>query len=112
DPTKILWVARDSDSLGWDVEDHTVRPWRRIEVKGRRDREIIFHLSQNEWEKAHDFREHYELQFWGGIDLRRDPMVEYAALRSEGFPVCYPNLAAELQAPGWRATPMSWRVLK
>ena len=48
----IFWVAKDSDELGWDVEDRSVTPHRCIEVKGRRDDEVVFFLSDNEWQKA------------------------------------------------------------
>jgi hypothetical protein len=56
-PSKILWVARDSDALGFDVEDISVIPSRCIEVKGRRDRDIVFYLSEQEWDKAQQLKE-------------------------------------------------------
>lgn len=53
-PSVIAWVARESDTLGWDVEDRSVTPHRCVEVKGRRDGEVIFYLSENEWRRAHE----------------------------------------------------------
>ena len=71
--SSIFWVARDTDSLGWDVEDRSKTPYRYIEVKGRRDSELVFYLSEREWNKAHELGSNYEVQFWGSIDLTVDP---------------------------------------
>lgn len=109
-PSAIRWVARDADDLGWDVEDHSSPTVRRIEVKGRRDPEMIFFLSDNEWKKAQEFGDAYEIHFWGMIDLQRDPAVEYAALRQAGYPITLVNPAAEIQAGTWTAEPVRWRV--
>jgi hypothetical protein len=109
-PSAIRWVARDADDLGWDVEDHSSASVRRIEVKGRRDSDVVFFLSDNEWGKAREFGEAYEIQFWGMIDLQRDPAVEYAALREAGYPIILVNPAAEILAGAWVAEPVRWRV--
>lgn len=104
----IAWVARDDDSLGYDVEDRSINPARCIEVKGRRDDSVVFFLSDNEWEKARRLRQSYEVQFWGKIDLSRDPGVEYAALRAEGYPHVFTNFfdeaedRFEIRAVQWR----------
>ncbi len=90
-PSLILWVARDSDALGFDVEDRSVMPSRCIEVKGRRDREVVFYLSEREWEKARELKDRYEVQFWGGIDLQIEPAVEYTLLRENGYPLKFRN---------------------
>jgi hypothetical protein len=107
----IFWVARDSDSLGWDVEDRSVSPYRYIEVKGRRDAEVIFYLSDNEWKKAHELGANYELHFWGEIDLSADPAVEYSTLRASGYPIVISNLAEELKLR-WDATAVSWKITR
>ncbi len=53
DSNKIRWVARDDDSLGYDIEDLSVTPQRRIEAKASASRETRFILSANEWDVAH-----------------------------------------------------------
>ena len=108
--SSIAWVARDSDSFGYDVEDRSVNPFRCIEVKGRRDRKKIFFLTANEMSKAEDFGSRYELHFWGAIDLRRDPWEEYQQLRSEGYPLVIPHLASAIAGGEWQATPTEFRI--
>lgn len=107
----IFWVARDSDSLGWDVEDRSVNPYRYIEVKGRRESDLVFYLSDNEWGKAQALGPNYEVQFWGGIDLALDPGVEYAKLRGAGYPIVITNLAAELRTT-LEAIAVSWKITR
>jgi len=109
-PSLIAWVSRDSDTLGWDVEDRTATPYRHIEVKGRRDNQQQFYLSENELRKATELGTAYELQFWGNIDLSRDPAVEYAALRADGYPVMHPNLREALDGGTFDVVPVRWRV--
>jgi len=109
-PSAIRWVARDADNLGWDVEDRSDATIRRIEVKGRRDGELVFFLSENEWNKAREFGPAYEIHFWGMIDLQRDPAVEYTELRAAGYPLILVNPAAEIGAEAWVAEPVRWRV--
>ena len=58
------------------MEDRSVNPYRYIEVKGRRESDLVFYLSDNEWGKAQALGPNYEVQFWGGIDLALDPGVE------------------------------------
>lgn len=109
-PSLVVWISRDSDSLGWDVEDRSSTPHRCIEVKGRRDSDVLFFLSDNELAKAHELGSRYEIHFWGGIDLARDPAVEYAALRAAGYPLVIENFAAQLTDGRWKATPIRWRI--
>src|SRR5260370_5682502 len=92
-PSLISWVARDSDSLGFDVEDRSTSPTRCIEVKGSRDTELMFFLSEAEFEKANEIGSRYELQFWGGIDLSVDPSAEYVLLRAKGYPTRIEHLS-------------------
>ncbi len=108
--SSIRWVARDADDLGWDVEDHSGAQVRRIEVKGRRDGQVVFYLSENELKKAREFGNAYEIHFWGTIDLSRDPAVEYAALRESGYPLILENPASAIEAGDWIAEPVRWRV--
>lgn len=105
----IFWVARDSDLFGWDVEDRSVSPYRCIEVKGRRESDIIFYLSENEWSKAETLGANYEIQFWGGIDLAVDPATEYSILRANGYPLVISNLSARL-GRDWQAVAVKWRI--
>lgn len=107
-PALILWVARDTDALGFDVEDTSVSPSRCIEVKGRRDNDVVFYLSEHEWEKAKELGERYEVQFWGGIDLQVQPAVEYTLLRQNGYPIEFRNPAALIGTVLLSAA-VSWR---
>jgi hypothetical protein len=107
----IFWVAKDSDELGWDVEDRSVTPHRCIEVKGRRDDEVVFFLSDNEWQKAVELGALYEIQFWGGIDLTCDPASEYARLRATGYPLVISNISTQIGV-GWEATAVRWRITR
>jgi len=109
DPGVVTWVSQDSDSLGWDVEVRT-RPPRFIEVKGRRDEQVRFFLSDNEWRKAQRLGSGYEIQFWGGIDLTRSPAVEYAALRAAGWPLIVADPAFTLAESPWSMLPATYRV--
>jgi Domain of unknown function (DUF3883) len=110
DPTKIVWVSRDSDSLGWDVEDRSVDPCLCIEVKGRRDHDVVFYLSEQEMRKARELAGRYEIQFWGGIELNATAAVEYASLRGLGYPKIIGGFIAQLEAGVWKATAMSWKI--
>jgi hypothetical protein len=111
-PSLIHWVARDSDSLGWDVEDRSCTPLRRIEVKGSRESDPRFYLSENEWKRAHDFGPHYEVHFWGDINLGRAPAVEFNALRAAGYPIVISDIAHALATGTWSAVAVSWRVVR
>jgi hypothetical protein len=105
----IFWVARDSDSLGWDVEDRSASPHRRIEVKGRRDNDVTFYLSEKEWTKAHELSSNYEIHFWGGIDLTSEPSVEYSNLRTNGYPIVISDFASNV-GKDWLAVPVNYRI--
>jgi hypothetical protein len=108
-PASIIWVARDTDSLGYDIEDRSRDELRCIEVKGRRDGEIIFFLSENEWNTAQRLGLSYEIHFWGEINLSTEPAIEYSALREAGYPIIFTNPASQI---GSRisATAVRWRM--
>lgn len=112
DPSRLLWVSRDSDLLGWDIEDHSVTPFRAIEVKGGRGSEPVFFVSENELNRARDLGPRYEVQFWGDIDLARDPAEEFAHLRNIGYPILIPDFAAAIDRGDWTASPSRWRVTR
>ena len=105
----IFWVSRDSDLLGWDVEDRSVFPHRCIEVKGSRESDAVFYLSENEWNKAHELGVKYEIHFWGGIDLTTEPTLEYSSLRASGYPIIINNLVIGL-GKDWQAVAVRWRI--
>ncbi len=109
DPSLIVWVSRDSDGFGYDVEDRSDALTRCIEVKGRREADVVFYISDNEWQKAQELGARYEVHFWGGIDLSVEPAIEYSALRANGYPVVIQNFAAEVGV-NWEAVPVKWRV--
>jgi cation transport regulator ChaC len=102
-------VSRDSDSLGFDVEDRSTSPTRCIEVKGSRDTELMFFLSETELEKAKEIGSRYELQFCGGIDLSMDPSSEYPLLRARGYPTRLEHLSVRLE--NMEMQPVRWRVI-
>jgi len=106
----IAWVARDSASLGWDVEDREASPIRRIEVKGSRGDDPVFFFSDNEWRKANEHADTYEVHFWGRIDLSRSAASEYELLLTAGFPLVVRNIVAEVAAGRWVAVPTQWRI--
>lgn len=112
DPSAIAWVAKDSDSLGWDIEDRTSIPHRRIEVKGSGGEDVVFLLSENEWKQASTYGPNYEVQFWGSIDLQREEPNEYASLRASGFPIVIPNIWDKVASGEWTGTPVLWRIAK
>lgn len=109
-PSSIVWVARDSSSLGWDVEDRGSSPMRQIEVKGSRATDPIFYFSDNEWRKANEHSTTYEVHFWGNIDLGRAPASEYEALLAAGYPLIVRNIAGEVVAGRWIVVATQWRV--
>ncbi|MBI2502520.1 MAG: DUF3883 domain-containing protein [Candidatus Latescibacteria bacterium] len=103
-------MARDDDSLGYDIEDVSVTPQRRIEAKASTTREVRFILSANEWEVAHRHGDDYEVHFWGGIDVTRQPADEYQVLRKAGYPIVYRNVA-RLHAEGrLTARPLQYQI--
>mgnify|MGYP001374707303 CR=1 FL=1 len=112
DYSHIVWVARDDPNLGYDIEDRSVNPRRRIEVKASGDTPIKFLLSDNEWQKAHDDPTTYEIHFWGGIDLNVGPAEEYARLRDQGYPRIFTNLPALVSAGEFLAQPTKWRIVE
>ena len=112
DQSHIVWVARDDPNLGYDIEDRSVHPRRRIEVKASGDTPIRFLLSDNEWQKAHDNPSSYEIHFWGGVDLNLDPAEEYARLRGQGYPQIFTNLPGLVSAHQFTAQPTKWRLVK
>jgi hypothetical protein len=110
DPTLIAWVARDSDDLGYDIEDRRKAESSFVEVKGSRSTNVVFNITENEWQVARRTGPRYVLHFWGGIDLNRPPLVEFGQLRGAGYPIVVPNLAAELAKAGWSMVATNWRV--
>ena len=109
-PSTIAWVARDDDTLGFDIEDRGTTPHRRIEVKGSGGPQTRFYLSTNEWRKAHDHPASYEIQFWGRIDLSRPSAEEYQVLRSFGYPLVFTDLPSLIATGVLEPVPDRWKV--
>lgn len=107
-PSDIVWVSQDNEALGYDVEDRSERPYRRIEVKASGGRLIRFFLSDNEFGRAHDDPERYEVQFWGGIDLGSNPADEFRRLRQQSYPIIFRDLPTQLGTGALVATPTQW----
>ena len=110
-PSRVHWVALDDDSLGYDIRNAGTSPERCIEVKGSQGREVRFFLSSNEWEVGHRLGDAYEVHFWGGISLTRPRPEEYRALREEGYPLVFGNLAKAVESGELLATPSQYLVI-
>jgi hypothetical protein len=108
--SNIVWVARDDDTLGYDIEDRSSNPRRKIEVKASGNTAVRFLLSENEWRKAHEGPTEYEIHFWGGIDLALNPADEFLRLRARGFPLIFGDLPRLLHTRALDATPTKWRI--
>lgn len=106
----IVWVARDDDNLGYDIEDRSTNPRRRIEVKASGEATVRFFLSENEWRKSREDPSTYEIQFWGVIDLATNPADEFKRLRDRGFPLVFSDIPSLLGNGQLQATPAKWRV--
>lgn len=110
DSSTVRWVAQDDEGLGYDIENISSTPHRRIEVKASSSSEIRFFLSANEWNTAHHYAEYYEVHFWGGINLNRDVKEEYTQLRATGYPIIYQNIAEKLIVDVLDAVPTQYLV--
>jgi Domain of unknown function (DUF3883) len=112
DRSHIVWVARDDSNLGYDIEDRSVSPRRRIEVKASGGIPVRFLMSDNEYRKSWNDPTSYEVHFWGGIDLSVDPAEEYTRLRRQGYPLIFGDLPALILAAEFEADPTQWRITK
>lgn len=106
----IVWVARDDETLGYDIEDRSLDPHRRIEVKASGETTTRFLVSENEWRKAHEDPDRYEVHFWGGIDLAMNPADEFRRLRDWGYPIVLVNLPELVARGDLDAVPVKWRI--
>lgn len=106
----VRWVARDDESLGYDVENLEANPSRKIEVKASAGEAVRFFLSSNEWRQAHRYGEFYEINFWGDIRLGTPPQREYERLRGLGYPKVFSNVARLLAEGSLDAQPSVYEV--
>lgn len=106
----IVWVSREDDSAGYDIEDRSVEPARRIEVKGHAGSGTRFYLSSNEWAVAHDSPSQYEIHYWGEIDLGRSEIEEYGDLVARGYPMVFRGLRRSIGMGDLWASPDTWIV--
>ena len=111
-PTSVVWVSRDDQSLGYDIEDGSAGCVHRIEVKGSRGRDVRFSLTANEHDVAHRDPSSYEVHYWGEINLSRSPAVEFKTLRERGFPLRFYDLAAHLADRRLHAKPIRYSVTR
>lgn len=110
DPSKVKWVSKDDDSLGYDIEDLNPAQRRRIEVKGSRGPDVQFIMSPNEMAKARRHGDCYEIHFWGQLNVAADPQSHYAASVAAGYPVVIVDPAVEFDLGGWSLEPDGWRI--
>ncbi len=108
-PTAINWVALDDDGLGYDIEDRSIG-FVRIEVKASQQAVVRFFFSENEYKVANHNPNTYQVHFWGGVNLNRDPNSEFAILRDQGFPIIFTDMAAHLEDGRLKAVPNGYRV--
>lgn len=111
-PTSVVWVSRDDQSLGYDIEDGSAGFVQRIEVKGSQGKDVRFLLTANEHDVAHRDPSSYEVHFWGEINLSRRPDVEFKTLRDRGFPLRFDDLAAHLADRRLDAKPIRYVVTR
>lgn len=107
----ILHVSRDvGDSLGYDLEDVSVRPSRLIECKGSRSNQIHFVLTARERDAANRYAERYEIQYWGEIVLDLPPENEYLKLLQAGYPRIISDPMAHLGRGDLREECTAWLI--
>jgi hypothetical protein len=106
----VVHVAAETDALGYDIETRHTRPVRQIEVKGSRRAQVRFFLTRREMDAAVRGREHYEIQFWGEIDLSRSPLEEYGALRALSYPRILPDVASRLESGRFLVNATQWEI--
>lgn len=109
-PNSVVWVSRDDDGLGYDIEDSSTGQARRIEVKGSQNKDVRFLLTAHEHDVAHEDPSSYEVHFWGEINLNLGMDVEFKSLRDRGFPLRFRDLAAHLADDRLHATPTRYLV--
>ena len=112
DVTKIRWVSRDDDNLGYDIEDLDSDPTERIEVKGSSGEEVRFYISANEWRVSEDNPDTYVIHFWGEIDLNRSETDEFAILSKNGYPLVFSNFQQAVYSEVLEADPHVYIVRK
>ncbi|MEU0042234.1 DUF3883 domain-containing protein [Streptomyces werraensis] len=112
DGSKVRWVARDDETLGYDIEDLNHTPKRRIEVKASGDGRVRFYLSRNEWNVAHELGGDYEVHFWGGVSLKIPVQREFEKLTSLGYPLIFRGLSNLLASGGLTITPTQYLVTR
>jgi hypothetical protein len=112
DPSKVRWVSKDDDSLGYDIEDLNPVPQRRIEVKGSRGPRVQFTMSPNEMTKARRHGNCYEIHFWGQLNLAADPQSHYKESVASGYPIVIVDPVAEFDLGDWSMEPDGWRISK
>lgn len=108
---RVVWVSRDDDSLGYDIEVRD-QPMRRLEVKGSSGRDVQFFLSSNEYRVAGRHLETYEVHFWGAIDLRADPQEDYDRLVDMGYPIRIANPVVTCAISPWSIEPSQYKVVQ
>ena len=109
-PTSVVWVSRDDQGLGYDIEDSSTGQVHRVEVKGSQGKDVRFLLSAHEFDVAHHDPSSYAVHFWGDIDLNRSPDAEFNMLRERGFPLRFEDLAAHLADDRLKALPTRYLV--
>ncbi|MEU3344126.1 DUF3883 domain-containing protein [Streptomyces sp. NPDC006700] len=112
DGSKVRWVARDDETLGYDIEDLNYTPKRRIEVKSSGDEKVRFFLSRNEWNVANELGEDYDIHFWGGVSLKIPAQQEFEKLTNLGYPIIFRGLRDLLVSGSLSITPTQYLVTR
>ena len=85
-PTSVVWVSRDDQGLGYDIEDSSTGRVHRVEVKGSQGKDVRFLLTANEHDVAHQDPSSYEVHFWGEIKLNRSPDIGIQHVKGARIP--------------------------
>ncbi len=67
-------------------------------------------MSDNEWQAAGQYREEYEIQFWGGVRIEERAEFGYVRLIEAGYPIVILNPSHALTVSPWTIKPLNWRV--
>jgi hypothetical protein len=98
-PSRVLWVAAESDRFGYDIEVCDMDPPRILEVKGSSTAVRKFHLSAHELEVARAWSSRCVIHLWAEVDLTTKMGEEYRRIRALGYPIQSNPIQSKTWAP-------------
>lgn len=108
---RVLWIAAETDRLGYDIELQAEGVVTAIEVKASTSKAVRFFLSDTEWSTAARLGDAYVVQFWGGVDLGAPAQNDYQRLRAEGYPIEFKNPIASIDQGSLISKPVNWEIM-